>query len=78
MTKQDLMTEGVEFTQEGKKRKDVNERNGHQLTDRQKRAGSLAGRTEYYSKELRCTFYVKKGVDPLEVEKRYIEERAKI
>ena len=78
MTEQDLMTEGVEFTQEGKKRKDVNEKNGHTLTEKQIRAGSLKGRTEYYSKELRCTFFVKKGVDPLEVEQRYILERAKI
>lgn len=78
MTEQDLMVEGNEFTQDGKKRKDTNERNGGKLTDKQLRAGSLKGRTSYYSKDLKCTFYVKKGVDPLEVEQRYINERAKI
>jgi hypothetical protein len=78
MTQQDLMVGDKPLTQEGRKRKDNNERNGAKLTDKQLRAGSLKGRTSYYSKDLKCTFYVKKGVDPLEVEQRYINERAKI
>ena len=46
------------------------------LTEKHLKCGSLKGRKPYYSKELRCTFYLKPGISFDEVERKYIEAQS--
>ena len=55
----------------GKKTK-INTKDNGKLTERHTKYGSLKGRIRYYSKELRCYFFLKPGVDFNEVEQNYI------
>lgn len=59
-------------TTDGKPLKRSSFRNGSDLTDAQKKCGSLKGKIKYYSEQLRCYFYVNEGIDPLEVEQKYL------
>lgn len=69
------MKESVQdFTADGKVVKDDNTKQ-KPLTERQKKCGSLKDRDKYWSEKLRCWFYIKKGNDFEEIEKRYLESQ---
>lgn len=66
------------FTKEGKERKVGLFDKVEQLTQRQKKRGSLKGKVKHYSEALKCYFYIKPGIDFEMIEKKYLERELMI
>ena len=45
--------------------------NARPLTDKQREKGSLKGKVSYYSKDLKCTFFISPDTDIEAMEARY-------
>lgn len=51
--------------------------NAKPLSEEQRKMGSLKGRVQYYSEQLKCYFFLKKNEDFAEVEQRYLESKSR-